>query len=178
MSGVEAEADEEVQEGPPQGLRSPSRGRRSGDRRSRSPGRNGRWVLRSIAGGFTAMAVYKQRTSRERRSPLPEDPVKESQSADAPDPGPVFASRSGSTGEVQTKVVDGIVTRAGAQTYLSEIYVPRLPPLRPGTICVRGPLRFERDVAEDDCRRLAKAHAEGGYKKVQELRNALRAEAR
>ena len=128
--------------------RSPSRGRRSGDRRSRSPGRNGR-------------------TSRERRSPLPEDPVKESQSADAPDPG-----------EVQTKVVDGIVTRAGAQTYLSEIYVPRLPPLRPGTICVRGPLRFERDVAEDDCRRLAKAHAEGGYKKVQELRNALRAEAR
>eukprot|EP00434_Breviolum_minutum_P029970 symbB.v1.2.026502.t1/scaffold2653.1/size73901/6 len=167
MSGVEAEADEEVQEGPPQGLRSPSRGRRSGDRRSRSPGRNGRWVLRSIAGGFTAMAVYKQRTSRERRSPLPEDPVKESQSADAPDPG-----------EVQTKVVDGIVTRAGAQTYLSEIYVPRLPPLRPGTICVRGPLRFERDVAEDDCRRLAKAHAEGGYKKVQELRNALRAEAR
>lgn len=38
------------------------------------------------------------------------------------------------------------MTRAGAQTYLSEIYVPRLPPLRPGTICVRGPLRFEKEV--------------------------------
>lgn len=70
------------------------------------------------------------------------------------------------------------MTRAGAQTYLSEIYVPRLPPLRPGTICVRGPLRFEKDIAEDDRNRLAKAHAEGGYKKVQEIRNLLRAEAR
>lgn len=70
------------------------------------------------------------------------------------------------------------MTRAGAQTYLSEIYVPRPPPQRPGTICVRGPLRFERDLALEDCRRLERAHAEGGYKKVQELRNALRLEAR
>ena len=37
--------------------------------------------------------------------------------------------------------------------------------LKTGTF-TGGPLRFEKDIAEDDCRRLANAHAEGGYKKV------------
>ncbi|CAE8628577.1 unnamed protein product, partial [Polarella glacialis] len=77
-------------------------------------------------------------------------------------------------------VVDGIVNREGAQTYLAEIYVPRLPPLR-YDLCTRllpTCLRFEKDVAHEDCRRLDSAHADGGHKKVQEVRNVLRAEAR
>eukprot|EP00971_Amphidinium_carterae_P035636 701581-Amphidinium_carterae.1 len=79
---------------------------------------------------------------------------------------------------VVTKVVDGERNRAGDKTWLAEIYVPRPPPMRPGTICVRGPLRFDKNVAEEDSRRLAKAHEKGGYKEVQECRNQLRVEAK
>lgn len=56
--------------------------------------------------------------------------------------------------------------------------MPRPQPMRPGTICVRGPLRFERRVAEEDARRMAQGHKRGGYKEVQEVRNVLRVEAR
>lgn len=50
--------------------------------------------------------------------------------------------------------------------------------MRPGTICVRGPLRFDIKVAEEDSKRLVDGHKKGGYKQVQEVRNALRVEAR
>lgn len=77
-----------------------------------------------------------------------------------------------------TKVVDGQPNRAGDRTYLAEIYYPRPLPMRPGVICVRGPLRFEERLAEDDAKRLDDAHRKGGHKEVQGLRNSLRVEAR
>mmetsp|Transcript_59203 Transcript_59203/g.159563 ORF Transcript_59203/g.159563 Transcript_59203/m.159563 type:complete len:242 (-) Transcript_59203:87-812(-) len=80
--------------------------------------------------------------------------------------------------ELSTKVVDGAPNRAGDPTWLAEVYVPRPLPMRPGTICVRGPLRFDQKTAEEDAARLVEGHKRGGYKEVQEVRNALRVEAR
>merc|ERR1712137_153230 len=79
---------------------------------------------------------------------------------------------------IVTKVIDGQPNRNGDPTWLAEIYVPRPPPQRPGTLCVRGPLRFDRTLADTDAQRLARAHRKGGYKEVQEIRNLLRVEAR
>lgn len=80
--------------------------------------------------------------------------------------------------EVVVKVIDGQPNRNGDPTWLAEIYVPRPLPMRPGVICVRGPLRFDKRIAEEDSTRMVKAHKDKGYKGVQDLRNALRLEAR
>jgi len=85
---------------------------------------------------------------------------------------------NGDDDEVVTKVIDGAPNRAGDSTWLAEIYVPRPKPQRAGTICVRGPLRFGRNLAESDATRLTAGYKKGGYKEVQEVRNLLRIEAR
>jgi hypothetical protein len=79
---------------------------------------------------------------------------------------------------VTVKVIDGQPNRNGDPTWLAEIYVPRPLPMRPGVICVRGPLRFDKRIADEDSIRMVKAHRDKGYKGVQDLRNALRLEAR
>eukprot|EP00927_Polykrikos_kofoidii_P069275 TRINITY_DN64668_c0_g1_i1.p1 TRINITY_DN64668_c0_g1~~TRINITY_DN64668_c0_g1_i1.p1 ORF type:complete len:213 (+),score=29.90 TRINITY_DN64668_c0_g1_i1:82-720(+) len=114
--------------------------------------------------------------SRSRSPPRSKPQPKSSDAKSAEDT--VATSVDANPGEVTTRVIDGAPNRNGDKTWLAEVYVPRPLPMRPGTICVRGPLRFDIAFAEEDANRLVNAHTEGGYKGIQEFRNKLRAEAR
>lgn len=44
---------------------------------------------------------------------------------------------------------------------------------KPQTVCIRGPSRVERSIAEDDAEKLKSAFLEGGIQKVRVVRAAL-----
>lgn len=82
--------------------------------------------------------------------------------------------------EVDVEIVDGVKRVNGDASFQVQVYIPREGTrhmLKPGQkvpkVCIRGPSRGSRDVAEEDARRLRAAFHDGGVTELRKVRAAL-----
>merc|ERR1712110_1366837 len=82
---------------------------------------------------------------------------------------------------VDGRVIDGQPKINGDKTWLAELQVPRPGTQewggRVGSLCVRGPLRMDRKIAEDDLELFKQTHKRFGIKELQKVRSELRNKA-
>lgn len=82
--------------------------------------------------------------------------------------------------EVTVEITHGVTRVTGEVTYQVQIHVPREGSVhlaREGqkvpTVCIRGPSRVDKGMAEDDAERMKAAYLEGGIQKVRKVRASL-----
>lgn len=81
---------------------------------------------------------------------------------------------------VTMEIVDGVTRVTGDKTYQAQIYVPRVgavhslnPGQKPPTVCIRGPSRVDKHIAEDDGQKFKTAFEEGGIQELRRVRATL-----
>lgn len=99
-------------------------------------------------------------------------------------PSPKDAGHEPSSGKFETKIEEGVPKSGGVRTYRAEIFLPRPGGTRPGmpatadtkmrTVCIRGPSRSERSLAEEDAQKfLEAAGPDGNQNNVRAMQKEL-----
>jgi len=90
----------------------------------------------------------------------------------------VFQDENGN--DVTVEIASGVTRVTGEVTYQVEMNIPREGRVHASqeggkvpTVCIRGPSRVDRGMAEEDARKMKAAHLEGGIKQVRKVRAAL-----
>jgi len=81
---------------------------------------------------------------------------------------------------VTVEIASGVTRVTGEVTYQVEMHIPREGRVhasqeggRVPTVCIRGPSRVDRGMAEEDARKMKTAHLDGGIKQVRKVRASL-----